>query len=66
MLPENFQCVTSLIIYAPKTLSICHHVVNKSEQGEEVDLEINLLTYNLRANPNNIVHPIALKNTDCI
>ena len=32
--------VTSLIIY-PKKLPICHHVVNKSVQGEEADFEIN-------------------------
>ena len=33
--------VTSFIIYAPKTVPICHHVVNKSAQGEDADFEIN-------------------------
>ena len=33
--------VTSLIIYSPKTIPICHHVVNKSSQGEEANFEIN-------------------------
>ena len=36
-----FKNVTSLIIYANKTLPIYHHGVNKSEQGEEADFEIN-------------------------
>ena len=37
------QHVTLLIIYATKTLTIFHRVVNKSAQGEEVDFEINRL-----------------------
>ena len=41
ILSKQFLNVTSLIIYAPKTLPICHHVVNKSAQGEEADFEIN-------------------------
>ena len=36
-----FKNVTSLIIYANKTLPIFHHVVNKSAQGEETNFEIN-------------------------
>ena len=37
---ETLFYVTSLIIYAPKTLSNFHHVVKKSAQGEEADFEI--------------------------
>ena len=32
--------VTSFILYALKTLAICHNVVNKSAQGEDDDFEI--------------------------
>ena len=38
---KTFFNVTSLIIYAPKTLPICYHVVDKSAQGEKTDFEIN-------------------------
>ena len=33
--------ITPLIIYAPKTLPICHHVFNKSEKGDKANFEIN-------------------------
>ena len=38
---KNCQFVTSIIIYAPKSLTICHHVVNKSAQVEGAYFEIN-------------------------
>ena len=41
LLFENNFYVTSLVIYAPKTLLIFHHVVNKSAQGEKANFEIN-------------------------
>ena len=38
---QNILNVTSLIMYASKTLPIFHHIVNKSEKGEEANFEIN-------------------------
>ena len=38
---QNTFYVTSLIIYAPKTLPICHQVVNKSVRGDKDNSETN-------------------------
>ena len=46
---------------------ICHHIVNKSEKGEEVDFESCFLSCYTLVNPNKSVHPIDLQriHTEC-
>ena len=58
----NNQSKTTLINYFFETnILICHHIGNKSAQGEEAGFKGCLLyCYNL-LNLNNIVHPIALQ-----
>ena len=51
-------------IYAPKELTIFHHVINKSAQGEETDFEINYVI--LRQNQIIVCTPSPSKNRDFI
>ena len=60
----NHQSQFTLINYIKRKHSICHHIVIKLSQGQEVDFKSCLLScYNL-VNPNKSVHPIDLQNTN--
>ena len=60
----NNQSKTTLINYIYSKKSICHHIVNKSEQGEDLDFESCMLYCYTLVKLNKSVQPIALQNTN--